>query len=67
MSKFIRSSKFRHVFGEPNKKEQCYDNVPITKNAWDSAFCDVNDKFVAVCVQSGGGAFMVFPHTSYGM
>eukprot|EP01134_Creolimax_fragrantissima_P004365 CFRG4365T1 len=66
MSRFVRSSKFRHVFGEAYKKELCYDGIPMTKSAHDSAFIDVNDKFVAVCVHSGGGAFIVLKHEQTG-
>ncbi|XP_017779006.1 PREDICTED: coronin-2B-like, partial [Nicrophorus vespilloides] len=58
----VRSSKFRHVYGEPAKREKCYDNVQITKNAHDSQFCAVNPKFVAIVTEvAGGGAFVVLP------
>lgn len=58
----VRSSKFRHVFGLPAKREKCYDNIKITKNAHDSHFCAVNPKFVAVVTEvAGGGAFLVLP------
>lgn len=59
----IRSSKFKHVYGSAVKKEKCYDNVAITKNAHDcSQFCAVNPKFVAVVTEaSGGGSFVVIP------
>lgn len=58
----VRSSKFRHVYGSPAKRERCYDNVKITKNAHDSHFCAVNPKFVAVVTEvAGGGAFLVLP------
>lgn len=52
--------KFKHVYGSPLKKENCYDNLKITKNANDSLFCAVNPKFLAVVVEStGGGCFVV--------
>ena len=58
----VRSSKFRHVFGLPSKKESCFEGVRITKNAHDSNFCAVNPKFLAVVVESaGGGSFIVLP------
>lgn len=60
--KGVRSSKFRHVYGEPAKRDQCYDNIPITKNAHDSQFCAVNSKFIAIVTEvAGGGAFIVIP------
>jgi coronin-2 len=59
----IRSSKYRHVYGNPHKEDVCYKNIKITKNAaHDSAFCAVNPKFVAVVTEEcGGGAFIVIP------
>ena len=58
----VRQSKFRHVFGANNKREQCYDNIRISKASWDSTFCCVNPKFIACIVESGGGgAFLVLP------
>ena len=56
----VRQSKFRHVFGSAAKKDHCYDNVRITKSSWDSHFCDVNPKYVAIITEAaGGGAFLV--------
>ena len=61
-NRFVRSSKFRHVFGTPYKKEKCYDNIKITKHPSESNMCAVNDKFVAVVLESqGGGSFQVMP------
>jgi len=58
----VRNSKFRHVFGQGLRKEQCYDNIRITKNSWDSNFCAVNPKFLAIATEAaGGGAFLVLP------
>lgn len=60
--RFVRASKFRHVFGQPVKKELCYDNVRLTKNAWDSNLIKVNGKYLSVnWDSSGGGAFAVVP------
>lgn len=59
----VRSSKFRHVYGTAVKREQCYDNIRVSKSSWDSTFCAVNPKFLAIIVESaGGGAFIVLPH-----
>lgn len=59
----VRQSKFRHVFGANLKREQCYDNIRVSKASWDSTFTSVNPKFFAVIVESGGGgAFLVLPH-----
>lgn len=60
--KVVRASKFRHVFGQALKTDQCYDDIRISQMTWDSNFCSVNPKFVAMIVDaSGGGAFIVLP------
>lgn len=60
--RIVRNSKFRHVFGQAAKRDQCYDNIRITKNSWDSNFCAVNPKFLAIVIEAaGGGAFLVLP------
>jgi len=44
------------------KKELCYDNIKITKNANDSQFCAVNPKFLAIVTETNcGGSFLVIP------
>ncbi|XP_051521384.1 coronin-1C-A-like isoform X1 [Myxocyprinus asiaticus] len=58
----VRQSKFRHVFGQAVKNDQCYDDIRVSRVTWDSSFCAVNPKFVAIIVEaSGGGAFLVLP------
>jgi hypothetical protein len=58
----LNALKFKHVYGAPDKKERCYDNIKITKNANDSQFCAVNPKFLAIVTESsGGGCFIVMP------
>ncbi|KAL8948165.1 MAG: hypothetical protein Q9222_005630 [Ikaeria aurantiellina] len=60
--RFVRSSKYRHVFGRPTRKEQCYDNIRISKNAWDTNLVKANPQYLAVNWEaSGGGAFAVIP------
>lgn len=60
--KVVRNSKFRHVYGQALKKQDCYDNIRITKSSWDSTFCCVNPKFIAIITEAaGGGAFLVLP------
>ncbi|XP_061842348.1 uncharacterized protein [Nerophis lumbriciformis] len=58
----VRQSKFRHVFGQAVKNDQCYDDIRVSRVTWDSGFCAVNPKFVAIIIEaSGGGAFLVLP------
>ncbi|CAB1333249.1 unnamed protein product, partial [Coregonus sp. 'balchen'] len=44
----VRQSKFRHVFGQAGKTEQGYDDIRVSKVTWDSSFCAVNPKFLAM-------------------
>ncbi|XP_053313012.1 coronin-6 isoform X1 [Spea bombifrons] len=58
----VRQSKFRHIFGQPVKADQMYEDIRISKVTWDSSFCAVNPKFLAIIIESsGGGAFIVLP------
>lgn len=62
MSRFVRSSKYRHVFGKEAKSDQAVDNIVISKNAWDSNYIAANNSFFAICWQTaGGGAIGVTP------
>lgn len=64
---FVRASKYRHVFGQATKKELCYENLKITKNAWDSNIITTNGKYLACNWDaSGGGAFAVIPLSEVG-
>ncbi|KAG7274716.1 hypothetical protein CRUP_021157, partial [Coryphaenoides rupestris] len=48
----------------PVKTDQCYEDIRVSRVTWDSAFCAVNPKFVAIIIEaSGGGAFLVLPLT----
>uniref|UniRef100_A0A8J8XH56 Coronin n=1 Tax=Callithrix jacchus TaxID=9483 RepID=A0A8J8XH56_CALJA len=65
--KVVRQSKFRHVFGQPVKNDHCYEDIRVSRVTWDSTFCAVNPKFLAVIVEaSGGGAFLVLPLSKTG-
>ncbi|XP_012581864.1 PREDICTED: coronin-6 isoform X3 [Condylura cristata] len=56
----VRQSKFRHVFGQAAKADQAYEDIRVSKVTWDSSFCAVNPKFLAIIVEAGGGgAFIV--------
>jgi len=65
MSRIVRSSKYRHVFGTVAKKENCYDELKPTRSAWDADFITANPLYFAVCWDSaGGGAVAVLPWAS---
>uniref|UniRef100_H0UXM6 Coronin n=1 Tax=Cavia porcellus TaxID=10141 RepID=H0UXM6_CAVPO len=58
----VRQSKFRHVFGQAAKADQTYEDIRVSKVTWDSSFCAVNPKFLAIIVEAGGGGtFIVLP------
>ncbi|KAG5658731.1 hypothetical protein KAF25_007284 [Fusarium avenaceum] len=73
-NRFVRASKYRHVFGKSTRKEFCYDNLHISRNAWDTNLVkvrrtaslrvvqSVNPEYLSVNWDaSGGGAFAVIP------
>jgi len=67
MSRFVRSSKFRHVFGTVAKKEDCYDDLRVTRSAWDSNYAAASPLYFAVLYESGGGgSFIVLPYSASG-
>jgi len=67
MSRFVRQSKYRHVFGQPAKREECYQNIAVTRSAWDANFVKGNPKFIAVAWEAGGGgALAVIPNEAQG-
>ncbi|ERS99923.1 hypothetical protein HMPREF1624_03292 [Sporothrix schenckii ATCC 58251] len=60
--RFVRASKYRHVFGKPTRKEFCYDNLHVSRNAWDTNLVKANPEYLSVNWESsGGGAFAVIP------
>ncbi|KAF7667555.1 hypothetical protein LDENG_00057850 [Lucifuga dentata] len=62
LRRVVRQSKFRHVFGQAVRNDQSYDDIRVSRVTWDSSFCAVNPKFVAIIIEaSGGGAFLVLP------
>ncbi|KAJ1657091.1 Coronin-like protein crn1 [Dispira simplex] len=62
MSRFVRPSKYRHVFGTAAKRDGCYDNLRITNSAWDTNLVKVNPRYLSVNWNAGGGgAFAVIP------
>jgi coronin-1B/1C/6 len=59
-SRFVRSSKYRHVFGTAAKKELIFDGIKPSKSAWDSNKVTANTKYIGVIWDAGGGgAFCV--------
>ncbi|KAF9224281.1 DUF1900-domain-containing protein [Gyrodon lividus] len=62
MSRFVRASKYRHVFGQAAKKEHGYDNVKISSSAWDTNLISASARYISInWSASGGGAFAILP------
>ncbi|EMD39400.1 hypothetical protein CERSUDRAFT_113035 [Gelatoporia subvermispora B] len=62
MSRFVRASKYRHVFGQQGKKEYSVDNVKVSASAWDTNLIAASSRYISVNWNaSGGGAFAILP------
>jgi len=62
MSRFVRASKYRHVFGQTGKKEYGIDNIKVTNSAWDTNVVSASAKYISInWNSSGGGAFAILP------
>ncbi|WVR03213.1 hypothetical protein IAU60_000204 [Kwoniella sp. DSM 27419] len=60
MSRFVRPSKYRHVYG--NKSKVSYENAKISGSAWDTDLVAAGGKYMSVNWQvNGGGAFAILP------
>jgi len=67
MSRIVRQSKFRHVFGQAGKPEENYQDIRVTRSAWDANFIKANPKFFAVAWDAaGGGSIAVLRHEDQG-
>ncbi|RXW18022.1 hypothetical protein EST38_g7826 [Candolleomyces aberdarensis] len=62
MSRFVRASKYRHVFGQSAKKEYGLENVKVTNSAWDTNIISASAQYISVnWNSSGGGALAILP------
>jgi len=67
MSRVVRQSKYRHVWGNLYKKEDCYDDLRPTRSAWDTNFVACSTMFLSVIYEAGGGgAVAVLPWETKG-
>lgn len=66
MSRIVRQSKFRHVFGEPVKPELQYSDLDLSPTTGDHNYVRGNTKFFSVAVRGGGGPVQVIPYTLTG-
>ena len=62
MSRFVRPSKYRHVYGQQGKKEYGFENVKVSNSAWDTNLISASGRYLALNWNaSGGGAFAILP------
>lgn len=67
MSRVVRASKFRHVFGTAAKPEECYQDIRVTRSAWDANFVKANPKYFGVVWDAaGGGSVAILRHEDVG-
>lgn len=67
MSRFVRSSKYRHVFGTAATRDGCYDQIKGTRSAWDSNHLDASTEYWACIWEAqGGGAIVAKKHGETG-
>jgi len=67
MSKFVRSSKYRHVFGTAANRDGCFDQIKGTRSAWDSNHLDASTEYwAAIWEAQGGGAVVAKTHKDVG-
>lgn len=65
--RFVRSSKYRHVYGNPAKREVWYDNVKVSNNAWDTNLLNASGRYLSLNWNTaGGGAFALIPLERHG-
>jgi coronin-1B/1C/6 len=56
MSKFVRTSKVRHIFCEAAKDEQSFLDLRLSTATGDHNYIKANTKFLAVAYNTGGGS-----------
>lgn len=62
-SRFVRASRFRHVFAEPAKPELHYTDLDLSPVTGDHSYIKGNGKYFVVAVRGGGGPVQVIPYT----
>ena len=65
--RFVRSSKYRHVFGTAANRDGCFDQIKGTRSAWDSNHLDASTEYWACIWEAqGGGAVVAKTHKDVG-
>ncbi|VEL41729.1 unnamed protein product [Protopolystoma xenopodis] len=54
--------RFRHVFGEPARRDECFEGIPISRATHDGRLTACNPSLLAVTIESaGGGSIAIVP------
>lgn len=59
MSHFVRQSKYRHVYSDPPKHDDCWTGFRLSTATGEQQYIKANPKFFAVALQGGGGPFAI--------
>jgi len=59
MSRFVRASKVRHLFCQPDKNEETFYGLDLATTTGDHNYIKANSKFFATATRAGGGGAMV--------
>lgn len=65
-SRFVRASKYRHIFVEHDKTSNHYTDIDLSTTTGDHNYIKANEKFFAVAVRGGGGPVLVRRHDQFG-
>ena len=67
MSRFVRASKVRHLYCQPDKKEEHNTHLSLATTTGDQTYIKGNGKFWATSYRAGGGGSLaVIPHSMKG-
>jgi len=66
MSSVVKNSKFRHVYADTPKPENCYAGLRLAPTTGEQCYIKANTKFFCVAVEGGGGPMAIIPHTQIG-
>jgi coronin-1B/1C/6 len=63
--RFVRPSKFRHVHGDPNKKDKAYLGAKA-ETTGEGNYITASTAYWAVAQPGGGGPVLAWPHKAFG-
>ena len=58
-SHFVRASKYRHIYSDPPKAENCWTGFRLATTTGEQTYIKASAKYFAIAVSGGGGPFVV--------